>query len=256
MMRNLSAPRRGFTLIEMIAALTIATLIMAAGAELFVTAMQSWDNGSRRHEMLQAAQKTSDLIERHLRSALKPGAEGQVLFSGEDLSEDDTHPGHRLTLISGAPARFPRSQPPVDSQEITFELDPLGESTELSIRVQSPPDDLPEEGGYIVGLSDLITGFAARYYDGEIWSDYWSGSDLPLAVEFTLTLQPRDQPAWRVKREGAPPEVETVTRLVWLPLGKAAGVTGGADEEEQKKTEAETKSGEGKAAQAPAAQPQ
>ena len=226
--RPISFRRRGFTLIELLAALTIATLIMVAAAQLFVTTLHSWEAGSRRHELLQVARKTSDLIERHLRSALKPGADGQVIFEGDDLSEDEEQTGHRLTLLSGAPARFPRSQPPVDSQEITFELDPLGETAGMSLRVQSPPDDLPREGGYIIPLSAMVTGFAARYYDGIEWSDMWSGKDLPLAVEFTLTLQSQDEPSWRVEQEADAPQTETFTRLVWLPLGKAAAVTGGA----------------------------
>jgi prepilin-type N-terminal cleavage/methylation domain-containing protein len=94
--------RRAFTLIELIVGLAVSTLILGAAAGVFVTTMQSWERGSNTRRMLQAAQTTGDLVEKHLRSAVAPSSGVNVIFWGFDLSNGEQH-GHWLTLISTAP---------------------------------------------------------------------------------------------------------------------------------------------------------
>lgn len=207
-----SRARPAFTLIELLVGLTISTLIVSAAAGLFVTTLRSWERGSRSHEILQLAQTTSDLIERHLRSAVPPSTTGYAVFWGLDLSNDMTR-GHSLSFISTAPGRFPRSLPPTNASEIEFYLDPeTGDG--FAMRIDSSPDDEPDFGGYYARFSPLIQSFEVIYFDGTEWLEEWFANELPQAVEFTFTIaDPED-----VSPVTGEPRAYRVKRLVAMPL--------------------------------------
>lgn len=203
--------RRGFTLMELMVGLAISTIILGAAAGIFVSTMQSWERGSNTHRMMQVAQTTGDLVEKHLRSAVAPASGTNVIFWGFDLTDGET-PGHYLTFLSSAPGRFPRAAELTDTSEIEFYFDPLdGEG--MSMRIDSVPDDYPDEGGYRGSLSPLITGFQVMYHDGFEWLEEWFEDGLPQAVEFRITItDPED-----IDAETGTPRVFQVSRLVSLP---------------------------------------
>ena len=62
--------RAGFTLVELLLALVIGTMIMGTAAGVFVTTLDTWRRGSLAYEELQTADKLAALIERHLRAAV------------------------------------------------------------------------------------------------------------------------------------------------------------------------------------------
>lgn len=232
--------RRGFTLIELLIGLLISTMILGAAAGVFVTATQSWERGNRRYKTLQAARATSDLLERHLRSAMPPGNNANWIFWGEDLSGDSAA-GCRLSFLSSSPGRFPKSGPATEAVEIEFSFDPsLGGG--LTMRIDSTPDEFPSDGGYELTLSSRVRSFEALFYDGVEWTTEWYESDLPAAIEFTIGFDDEEAAAAAAEdSEGedaltgaeqtgaggetakteAPPVFEA-TRLVTLPLGKTA----------------------------------
>ncbi|MCE5229488.1 hypothetical protein LLG95_07815, partial [bacterium] len=188
-----------FTLLELMLGIIISTMILTACAMVFSTAMRSWEQGSEARNTLQVGQTISDLIERHLRSAMAPEKrEGGAVFLGEDLSDGGVS-GHKLTLVSSAPGRFPRSSAPTDSCEIDFCFDPTKEDG-LTMRIDASPDDDPAAGGQSLPLSKDVVGFQVQYFDGEDWVDEWDDEKLPVAVEFTLAiarrpLRPGETPA-------------------------------------------------------------
>lgn len=216
--------RSGFTLIELMLALTISTVILGAAGVALVTMIDSHERGSRAASIMKEARSIADLLERHLRSAMPPDSADYVVFEGEDLSDDETD-GHRLTLLSAAPGRFPRSAPLRDASEVTFELDPQ-EADGLTMRIDATPDDLPDRGGYLMSLGDSVRSLSVTYYDGKDWIPDWTRQYLPMAVQFTITLEPRaesqsggsDRTASEKADDTSP--YYSLTRLVWLPLGQ------------------------------------
>lgn len=196
---------RAFTLVELLVGLLISTMILGAAAAAFSTMMSSWERGDAAYGMIQTARSVGDLIERQLRSAIDPESGVDVIFWGEDLSDGEIG-GHRITLLSSAPVRFPRSLPLTDASEIEFVFDPsLAES--MSMRIDSSPDDLPDGGGYRISLSENVVAFQVMYFDGEEWLEDWLTSGLPQAIEFTVTF---------VKPETG--KEFQISRLVALPL--------------------------------------
>lgn len=231
---------RAFTLVEILVGMAISTLILTAAAGIFVTGLHSWRQGSDAYRLMQAGQSIGDLIERNLRSAVSPAdASGNVsiYFWGEDLSDDDVY-GHRITFMSTAAMRFPRSSGPTDMSEIDFEFDP--ESGEgMTMRIDSTPDEFPDDGGYTAELSSMVKSFEVKYFDGIEWSEDWFDSVLPQAIEFHVMLSDAKEddsaPAPKAERTGGSSgassngpaktgpssgRVYEVSRLISMPTAK------------------------------------
>lgn len=210
---------RGFTLIEIIVGLAISTLILGAAASVFVTTLQSWQRGSQTHKILQIAQTTSDLIERHLRCAVSPSTGNNVSFTGLDLSDGERH-GHQLIFMSAAPGRFPRRSALTDMSEIEFTLDPL-DGQGMTMRIDSTPGSISETGedtGYRASLSPMVSSFQVTYFDGTDWLEEWIGTDLPQAVEFSITISDPEE----ISPVTGQPRTYDVSRLVSMPTVKPA----------------------------------
>lgn len=188
-MRRAAKRSRAFTLVEILVGMGISTLILGAAAAVFVTALGSWEQGAESYRLLQAGQTIGDLVERHLRAAVSPeraSGDVSIYFWGEDLSTDDVY-GHRITLMSSSASRFPRSAAMTDVSEIDFEFDPEGEDG-LTMRIDSTPDEFPDDGGYRAVLSPMVKSFEVKYFDGTEWSEEWYASELPQAIEFHVML--------------------------------------------------------------------
>jgi type II secretion system protein J len=210
-------PGGGFTLIELLVGMSISTLILGAAAGVFVTTLNTWDQGGRRARLIQTAQATGDLIERRLRSAVPPSGNDPFVFEGEDLSTEGAD-GHRLTFLASAGGQIPRAQAPTDLSEVELVFDPAGDDA-LSMRLESPPEDLLDEGGYRITLSPLVKDFSVLYFDGTEWVEEWSENRLPRAVEFHLTFE---EDARSLER-GKQPYTAQVSRLVTLPMAEETG---------------------------------
>ena len=152
------------------------------------------------------------MIERRLRSTVPPFGNDPFVFEGEDLSDGETD-GHCLTFLASSDGRIPRSEAPTDLSEVTFSFDPA-EDEALSMRLDSSPDDLLDEGGYRLTLSPLVTAFKVLYFDGTDWVDDWSEQRLPRAVEFHLTFEEDEKSL----SQGKKPYVYQISRLVTLPM--------------------------------------
>lgn len=207
------AGRRGFTLIEILVGLVIATMILGAAAGVFVTALDAWRRGNQSRRVLQTAQALGHTIERQLRSALPPDTKGEVVFWGMDLS-DGERMGHEITFLSSAPPRFPRSSARSDVCEVTFRFDPSEEGAALTMRVDPTPDEIPDDGGVEVNLSEEIASFEVLYFDEIEWLPVWEETEAPVAVQFTVHIKQLDDAGREV---GAPYELK---RLVWIPRSK------------------------------------
>jgi len=206
--------RSGFTVIELLMALLISTLILGAAASAFVTTSKSWERGSQTYKHIQVCRSISDLLERYIRGAVTPSGLN-IIFWGEDLSEGDSH-GHDLVFVSSAAGRFPRSQGLSDTSEIEFKFDPTaGEG--LLMRIDSTPDEMPQEGGVESVLSNWVRSFEVMYYDGIEWTEEWYLTTLPLAVEFRVTVADPEDPSDNGYQ---------MSRVVSMPLGKSSGTAG------------------------------
>ena len=177
--------RRGFTLIEVIIALTIAaTLLVVMFAGLRV-GLAAWQRGDERAEALQRERSiteilTSALAATHPYQVAARGREpAHLLFEGEP---------DRVAFVTTA-APFPAAQP-IAYTAVTLSQDA---GSGLAIRQKALPNDQPFDRLAPTVVDATVTTVAFRYLreSDRAWTDRWdvaAEKALPVAIEVTLTI--------------------------------------------------------------------
>lgn len=185
---------RGFTLVEVILALTIvATLLVIAFAGLRA-GLAAWQRGDERAEALERLRNLTQVVTRTLGAAYpyQTAASGReparLLFEGAP---------DRVAFVTAAPP-FPGAHP------VAFVAVTLGMSTTRAPGLALTQKTLPNLQPFDSSLEPLLVdGSVAdvrfRYLKeprGE-WTDRWEGAveqSLPVAVEVALTILRAGQP--------------------------------------------------------------
>lgn len=179
------AGRRGFTLIEVVIALTIsATLIVVLFAGLRV-GLAAWQRGEERAEALQRTRSITQILNRSLGATYPYRASATVKDPARLLFEGEPD---RLAFVTSA-APFPAAEP-IAYTAVTLAQDP---DAGLAIRQKALPNENPFERLQPAAVDGAVTGIAFRYLTDDFqrtWTDHWDAAaakSLPLAIEVTLT---------------------------------------------------------------------
>jgi len=185
----------GFTLIELMIAVLMATLIVGALYGSFRAGLDSWEKGQFKSELCQNARIALEQMSREIRGAFISQRNSYYKFVGED----NTYGGNDADILNF----FSTSASLNRLCEIGYfiEKDPNNPLAELKRRCDPTPDSEFREGGTIELLAMFVTGLNLRYFDGESWEDSWvtdEDEDLPLeeeerclpkAVEITISVE-------------------------------------------------------------------
>ncbi len=188
--------QRGFTLLELVLALSIVAAMLAIVFGGLRVGIRAWQRGGERTESLQHARSLSALFAQSLGGAtpyLGPavGAQQDMLFQGES---------DRVSFATVAPP-FPL-RAPIAFTAVTFSVDE-GDRPGFAIREKALPNDDPFELATPVLIDPSLAAIRFRYLrDTEgSWEDRWDGAQersLPRAVEVTVTAMvaglPVEQP--------------------------------------------------------------
>lgn len=206
---------RGFTLLEVMLAVSILALAAAVTAMTFTVVIGGWRRSAAMTDTLQRGDFVMDQLIMALRSAYYPDSRRPDALYGFQ-HEDSAQRGGDSDVISWVKlgtALIGEDQPFVGSpHRVMFSVRedehgrPAAAVTAWQVFGQMDdfdPDDLPP-----IFLSDRIVGFncraAYRMVDDEIeWHDQWEYTNqLPTAVELTLYIQPPDKndPPMEIKR--------------------------------------------------------
>jgi len=177
---------RGFTLIELVLALSIVAAMLAIVFGGLRVAIRAWQSGEQRTETLQHARSLSALLSQSLGgttaylAASEPGAQADVLFQGEP---------DKLSFVTVAPP-FPLPAP-IAFTAVTLSVDE-GERPGFAVREKALPNDDPFELGTPIAVDPSLTAVHFRYLRDipDSWEEQWDGvqeRSLPKAVEVTLT---------------------------------------------------------------------
>lgn len=180
--------QRGFTLMEVVIALTIvATLLVIMFSGLRV-GLAAWQRGDERAQALERTRGITQVITRALGAAYPYQASGtrnerpRLLFEGEPW---------RVAFVTAAPP-FPAADP-VAFTAITL-AQTAGHLPGLAVTQKILPNEKPFDAGLEPLVVDgAVTGVRFRYLKestGE-WTARWDAARekaLPLAVEVTLTV--------------------------------------------------------------------
>lgn len=184
---------RGFTLLEVLIALSIVGLLLTIAFGGLRVAMAAWRQGEDRAEAHQHVRAVAHTLSRALgatypyRGTRGLSPESIVLFAGAES---------RLEFVTQA-APLPL-QAPVAFTAVAIALDEGGEAG-LVVRQRALPNRDPFTEGTVVMRDPSVTSLAFKFLteDGA-WVDTWDGQDartIPRAIQLRLgvTLQGRPQ---------------------------------------------------------------
>jgi general secretion pathway protein J len=177
---------RGFTLLEVLLAVTLLAVVAVVLAAGLRVAVRAWDAGERQAAAQQEVRVVVELVSEALASALPYRGR---LGGGLD----------RVVLFEGEPdeVRFVTSAPPLalEASPAPFHAVTLARTSSDELRVEEKlvPAEEPFRDGEAVVLTKAATGLRFQYRDGEgLWTDRWDGRSaggLPTAVRVELTLR-------------------------------------------------------------------
>ncbi len=229
--------KKGFTLLELMVALTITVLMGVALSMIFRTSMDAWQKGEASIQRCQTARIALQRMSGDIRSAVLltgwkdvTGKTIDVKFVGEDGVKGVF--GDKLSFVTLA------HQPDYysigdyykytdadhwEAAEISYYIYHSG-TTNLDHLVRRwqtgdvPDDSITRESdglGYtLASLVFRVTELNFSYYDGSIWQPSWnSDTVLPEMVWIGLTVQADVAPAGKEKKE------EIFSTIVYLPSG-------------------------------------
>ncbi len=213
MMKKKHPGQSGFTLIEVLIAVTILAVISFLVFQAMGTSTASKERFEKKDQSFRAAALALGILSRDLASAvlfsnpefLGVSSSGDIrtksVFIGTDNGEQD-----RIVFESLAHVRYLKDVKESDQAEFSFFVEPSeiegpdGEMISayaLKKREQSPPDDNTDEGGTVMTLLEGIKAFNLRYYDLKKaeYVEQWDSTSIdfqnrmPRAVEITLVIQ-------------------------------------------------------------------
>jgi general secretion pathway protein J len=175
---------RGFTLLELIIALSIVGALLAVAFGGMRVALGAWRQGEERAEAHQHARGITVSLARAIGAAYPytaPRGEApdpDLLFAGEK---------DRIELVTqSAPFSYPI---PIAFTAVVIELGD-GEQSGMLIRQRPLPNKAPFDEATVVLRDPTVTSLAFEYLDEDgRWGDTWGGDEqtgLPHAIKITV----------------------------------------------------------------------
>jgi prepilin-type N-terminal cleavage/methylation domain-containing protein len=225
----------GFTLVEVMAALTIMSLVMIALYTALNTTLKVRDQLENESKVARLGPSILDLIEGDLRRIWVMNIEDDRVFKGEARSIDGES-ADSLSFITTVDSVTSRR---IGEVEVTSDLSETGyklrrnpvlpDVMELWRRQSFHVDESPLEDGEYELVHDRVVSFQVRYLEeidryAEAYSD-WDASEqhrLPALVDIELAIEAVPRTADDLDRRGA--ESRTLRYRRVIPLGRETDI--------------------------------
>lgn len=209
-MRN----HRGFTLLELLLAVTVLGLIITSVYRTWSTSLNGWRRATAVSDESQRERVVMDVLAELTKSAVYfTSTRDLYQFRGTAVA---TSGSNTVSFVTASDALLPPGETTVAGfRRVTIALH-RDENRQTYLGVESAPALQSEdaEAPVVRVVSTEVTGFAARYRnprDGT-WADEWSdGNSVPNAVEYTVAFGGADGVAAPI----------TITRAIDLPAALA-----------------------------------
>lgn len=221
--------RRGFTLLELIVATVIFSIVIAAGYSLLDSARSLTSRAELRAQLFQSARVALQAIEEDLRGAVMPLAPAagatptDLSFIGTNAGSEN-EPLDRIEFVSvGRHTASPYDINIVDvvrgidvarialwiEKDTTRKIHGLVRERPIELNPPAGPVHREED---VVEVAQDVVFLNLRYYDSGEWRDVWDSSQvrkLPPAVEVTVYVRGE----WRGEEV-----IEPFTTRFYLPV--------------------------------------
>jgi general secretion pathway protein J len=183
--------RRGFTLLELLLALAIAALVLAAAYATLFSLTQAQEHASRGMEQRRALRNSLDLLRRELSSVLFKSGDQRFRF----LVQDRDFYGKPASIMQYATLAPPSEGLSSDLVRVRYQA-VEDEATTVSLQRASQGLFLTEERTTDYPLLESLEGFLVECYDGSKWVKTWDTtmtSSLPKMIRVTVSLLEGDR---------------------------------------------------------------
>lgn len=227
--RMIRQSRKGFTLLEVLLAVTILGLLTTSIYTTWNAALKAWKRGSDVSETFQRQRIVLDTLTKLAESAIFFNSSPELY---EVIGDVDSQTGASVSFVTASDVLLPQAESlAAGMRRVTISMErDLSGQTYLGIsNYPALEASDTEPTGTMHVLSADVVGFYVRYRDprNATWSDDWHETDvLPSAMEFTVVF---GQKGARI-----PPIV--VTRAIEIPIAEFAMITGGKGFSQQNTT--------------------
>ncbi len=226
-MVSASERRAGFTLIEILLAVSLLAMVTTVTYLAFSTMVKAWQRGTAMSDALHHGDFVMDQLAMAIRSTYFPDAGGATTRYGFHLKNDGEgdETSDVISWVKLGSALVGDDVPYVGTpHRVTFSVDEDDEGTRGALvkgwRLDGQPEDFdPDEDVEPFFISRDVTGLNVRTLspddineDGEFdWQDEWEyTNDLPVAVEITMYVRPQGT--------GKDEEATELRRIVQVPV--------------------------------------
>jgi len=191
----------GFTLLELLLAVSILVVVSALTYLTFNTVITAWKRGTEMAEGIHHGDYVLDQLVMAMRSAYCPDGQAKGYgFLVEDGS-DGRYAHDKVSWVKLGSSLVGRQSELADSpHRVEFTIEGAGDDSQVSVRawrVVGQPEDFDPSDEKPVFISRRVEGFDCRcalgLEDGEIkWEDEWEGeltNRIPRYVEVTVHLR-------------------------------------------------------------------
>jgi len=182
---------KGFTLVEVLLALTILAVIMTSIYGSFTTTGR---NIERAEEVRDGTDQMRTLITRltnDIANAYLGGMSETFLYGKKFETEEKKQRFDSIYLTTLTNWRKPDSKE-MELWEVGYFFQERPDGTGRVLMRKEKRElskDIPRrEGGVDYELTDAVQGLQLRYYNGMTWTDEWTQGGLPKAVDIVLSL--------------------------------------------------------------------
>ena len=189
---NVRARTAGFTLLELMIALSIVGVLLAIAFGGLRMGIVAWSRGEERAETQQHDRGLSQIMVRTVgaaypyRASTGETTEKRLLFRGQE---------HRVQFVSQAPA-FP-APVPVAFTAVVIALEDDAQGRALVVRQQVMPNRDPFDKATVVLRDPTIQDLEFQYLAGEgNWTDTWDSDNekkLPSAIRIRFATMKGDR---------------------------------------------------------------
>jgi prepilin-type N-terminal cleavage/methylation domain-containing protein len=166
--------RRGFTLVELIAAIMVTVLVVSATGVLLRGVAAARDRVEQDLDAQQQAWSAAQAVAVVFANASRPPEAKQLLLEGTDDWIGDIS-ADRVRLFTTSTREIRSGRPESDVREVEFFLSTEdGSSAAVLFRRTDPTRNAePDGGGVVERIAGDIVGFDVRYHNGKDWQDEW-----------------------------------------------------------------------------------
>ena len=191
-MRQFVSTHHGLTILEILGAITISTLLLGGAWQLFQGGMWAYQRGLQDVRMTQGARAVLHLVTRDVQRALAAHVPYGIRGAAPLAPTSDTtgRQGDHLAMLTLPSPGAPSVGAPHSSavQRIRYILNAVPDSkTRVLQRAVGAPNESQLE--HMMAVLAQVQEFSVRYFDGQTWYAAWQRAELPQAVEITLIVQ-------------------------------------------------------------------